>query len=93
MSEAKDEDIKKYYEAMDVSMDAVLVLADRYAEYAASLQKEAQGKRKEVLILMENTLRNYEEWEKVRQPEKQGFNDMRQCISDWCDRNGYDKNI
>lgn len=57
VSEAKDEDIKKYYEAMDVSMDAILVLADRYAECAASLQKEAQGKRKEALILMESTLR------------------------------------
>jgi len=57
MSEAEDEDIKKYYEAMDVSMDAILVLVERYAECAASLQKEAQGKRRETLILIENTLR------------------------------------
>jgi len=57
MSEAEDGDIKKYYEAMDVSMDAILVLVERYAECAASLQKEAQGKRKETLVLIENTLR------------------------------------
>lgn len=57
ISESVDEDIRRYYEAMDVSMDAVLVLADRYAECAANLQEKAQGKRKEALILMEKTLR------------------------------------
>lgn len=57
ISEAEDKDIKSYYEAMDVTMDAILVLADRYVTCAANLQREAQGKRKEALILIENTLR------------------------------------
>jgi phage anti-repressor protein len=44
-------------------------------------------------ILMENTLRNYEEWVNVREPEKQGYNEMRQYISDWCIRRGCDPTI
>ncbi len=56
-SATMDEDIKNYYAAMDVAMDAILVLADRYADCAASLKQEAQGQRKDALILMEHTLR------------------------------------
>lgn len=57
MALATDEATQKYYEAMAVTMDAILVLAQRYAECAAGLQQSAQGQRKEALILIENTLR------------------------------------
>lgn len=57
MTEARDQVTRGYYQAMDVTMDAILLLADRYAECAANLQREAKGKRKEMLTLMEKTLR------------------------------------
>jgi phage anti-repressor protein len=44
-------------------------------------------------ILMEETLRNYEKWESVREPEKQGFNEMKRHIHDWCIRRGCDPTI
>jgi pyruvate-formate lyase len=45
------------YEAMKVTLDAAELLASRYAELAKSMQKKADGKRKQELILMEETLR------------------------------------
>jgi len=57
MNKTEDQDIRDYYQAMDVAMDAVLILAQRYAECAADLRKDAVGKRKKVLELIENTLR------------------------------------
>ncbi|WP_070000615.1 pyruvate formate lyase family protein [Cellulosilyticum sp. I15G10I2] len=47
---------KEYYQAMTVTLDAVLLLAERYAKCAKELQKEADGKRKIALILIEETL-------------------------------------
>jgi phage anti-repressor protein len=48
---------------------------------------------RDYFIIMERTLRDYETWINVREPEKQGFNEMKQCIANWCDRSGYDKTI
>src|SRR5690606_10367922 len=56
MDEAEDQDRRDYYKAMDIAMEAVLILADRYAECAASLQRDAKGNRKAVLKLIEETL-------------------------------------
>jgi phage anti-repressor protein len=41
-------------------------------------------------MVMEETLKNYENWEISRVTEKIGWNDMTQCIEDWCIRKGYD---
>lgn len=41
-------------------------------------------------ILMEDTLRNYKNWNASRNSEKDGWNSMSQCIEDWCKRKGYD---
>ena len=57
MDEAEDQDRRDYYKAMDIAMEAVLILADRYAECAAGLQRDAKGNRKAVLKLIEETLR------------------------------------
>lgn len=44
-------------------------------------------------IIMEKTLRNYENWILTREPEKDGANIMRSHIASWCDRNNYDKTL
>lgn len=41
-------------------------------------------------ITMEKTLRNYEDWVSIREPEKQNANLMKSKIKEWCVRNGYD---
>ena len=43
--------------AMRVALDAVLVLAERYADCARDLQVSAMGSRKQALLLLEQTLR------------------------------------
>lgn len=44
-------------------------------------------------ILMEKTLRNYEKWVAIRNPEKQNANAMKSHIAKWCDKNGFDKSL
>lgn len=57
--QAKTADKKKrdYYEAMNISLDAVLVIADRYADMAQKKANELDGKDKERFIIMSETLR------------------------------------
>lgn len=57
MSLITHESGKQYYEAMKISLEALLVLASRYAECAANMRKEALGKRRQALSLIEDTLR------------------------------------
>ncbi|MBZ9693412.1 MULTISPECIES: antA/AntB antirepressor family protein [unclassified Clostridium] len=44
-------------------------------------------------ILMEKTLKNYEEWSKIREPEKEQAKVMKKSIQDWCNRNQYDSTL
>lgn len=44
-------------------------------------------------MIMEETLRNYESWTMIREPEKEGWNIMRQYIKEWCIRNEYDETL
>lgn len=57
--QAKTTDKKKrnYYEAMSISLDAVLIIADRYADMAQEKAKKLNGKDKERFLIMEDTLR------------------------------------
>lgn len=57
LGEISEPSKREYYEAMSVALDAVLVLADRYADCARELQSSAQGTRKPALVLLEQTLR------------------------------------
>ena len=41
-------------------------------------------------MLMEKTLRNYESWNVTRGLEKDGWNDMKEQIKQWCIRKDYD---
>lgn len=44
-------------------------------------------------ILMEQTLRNYENWNTSRGIEKDGWNKMTKCIEEWCKRKELDSTI
>jgi phage anti-repressor protein len=44
-------------------------------------------------IVMEKALRNYETWTSIREPEKDGWNIMRQYVKEWCIRNNYDETL
>ncbi|MBU9725432.1 pyruvate formate lyase family protein [Lachnospiraceae bacterium ASD4241] len=52
-----DPDKKNYYEAMRISLDAVEVLADRYAALAHEKAAQATGSSRQLFCLMEETLR------------------------------------
>ncbi len=54
--ETEDAEKKEYYEAMKYSIDAMLVLAGRYAGMAKEKAKESEGKAKERYELMARTL-------------------------------------
>lgn len=61
-----------------------------------SVNKETKQLSKMVrkyFILIEKTLKNYEEWIQTREPEKQSFNIMRREIKNWCERHGYDSTL
>ncbi len=52
---------RSYYEAMDISLDAVLVIARRYADLAEEKAAASEGKDKERFRLMADTLRKVPE--------------------------------
>ncbi len=52
----EDEEKKTYYEAMKYSIDALLILAERYREAALQKAETAKGKEKERFQLMAETL-------------------------------------
>ena len=54
--ESQDARKKQYYEAMGISLEAVLVLAARYASLATEKANAAQGKERERFLLMAETL-------------------------------------
>lgn len=54
--ETEDAEKKEYYEAMKYAIDAMLVLAGRYAGMAKEKAKESEGKAKERYELMAKTL-------------------------------------
>lgn len=56
LSTISDESKRIYYEAMDIALDALLILASRYAECAKNEQCKAFKKRRQALILIEETL-------------------------------------
>lgn len=57
----KDSKKKTYYEAMDISLNAVLVIAERYAKLAEQKAKETVGKDRDRFQLMADTLRKVPE--------------------------------
>lgn len=50
-------DGSSYYEAMDISLDAVLIIAERYEKLATEKAGQKEGKEKERFLLMAETLR------------------------------------
>lgn len=65
-----------------------------FAKHLSMMQKtENSHNVRCYFILMEKAIKGMQEHIIIREPEKQGYNEMKQNISDWCDRNGYDKTI
>lgn len=56
-AETEDEGKKQYYEAMRISIDAMLILAERYAVMAEEKAAQSTGKAKERYTLMAETLK------------------------------------
>jgi phage anti-repressor protein len=52
--------------------------------------KENSKLVRKYFILMEETLRNYEDWNTSRGLEKNGWNEMKKYVSEWCKRKGFD---
>ncbi|MBP7523168.1 MAG: hypothetical protein KA779_00225, partial [Propionivibrio sp.] len=48
---------QSYYDAMKISLESIVLLADRYAALARAMQATACGQRKEALIVLEETLK------------------------------------
>lgn len=56
LPEVTDESKKIFYQAMKIELEALLILADRYAACASEMAEATEGKRKEALILIRDTL-------------------------------------
>ncbi len=54
--QTQEKNKKEYYEAMKYSVDALLLLAERYRELALSKAEKATGRKKERFLLMAETL-------------------------------------
>lgn len=74
--------LKEKYVTLEVAKDIAFLSG-------TSIGKEVRDYFK----LMEKTLRDYENWKNVREPEKQNATVMKLHIANWCDRNGYDKTL
>lgn len=65
-----------------------------FAKHLSMMQRtENSHKVRCYFILMEKAIKGMQEHLIIREPEKLGYNEMKQNISDWCDKNGYDKTI
>ncbi|MEG2289645.1 MAG: antA/AntB antirepressor family protein [Clostridium sp.] len=66
-------------------------------EFAKHLTMQGKSlnshKIRSYFILIEKSVKGIQEHIETRSPEKIGYNKMKKHIEDWCDRNGYDKNI
>lgn len=56
LQKEEDQDKRNYYEAMDITLDAVLLLAKRYVKCVREQHQKMSGRRKIAFILMEETL-------------------------------------
>ena len=56
-----DEDKKVYFDAMDIALDAAVIIANRYADMAEEKAKGLEAKDKERFKLMAATLRKVPE--------------------------------
>lgn len=77
-----------YYLTLDSAKDICMTIgsSNRTNKETKDISKMVRNYFK----IMEKTLRNYEKWCEVREPEKQEFNVMVEELKNWCDRNGYD---
>ena len=81
----------EYYLTLDCAKDICMTVgsSNRTNKETKDISKMVRNYFK----LMEKTLRNYEKWITIRNPEKENAKLMKLKIADWCDTNGYDKTL
>lgn len=65
-----------------------------FAKHLAMMgRSENSHKVRSYFILMEKAVKCMQDYLIIREPEKQGYNEMKQHIMNWCDLNNYDKTL
>lgn len=65
-----------------------------FSKHLSMMQRtESSYKVRNYFILMEKAIKGMQGHLLIREPEKLGYKEMRQNISEWCERNGYDKEL
>jgi len=65
-----------------------------FAKHLAMMGRtENSHKVRSYFILMEKAVKCMQDHLIIREPEKQGYNEMKQHIMNWCDLNNYDKTL
>lgn len=65
-----------------------------FAKHLAMMgRSENSHKVRSYFILMEKSVKCMQDHLIIREPEKQGYNEMKQHIMNWCDLNNYDKTL
>lgn len=77
-----------YYLTLDTAKDVCMTIgsSNRTNKETKELSKMVRNYFK----LMEKTLRKYESWNMIREPEKQEYNIMVDELRKWCERNNYE---
>lgn len=77
-----------------VSVKTKILLTTKCAKKIAMRQNNDMGDLVcDYFMLMEDTLKDYENWTSIREPEKDGWNIMRQYVKEWCIRNSFDETM
>lgn len=64
------------------------------AKELCMISRSNEGKLcRKYFILIEKTLKSYENWNRIRVPEKEKANEMKQEIKKWCERKGFDSTL
>lgn len=76
------------------SVKTKILLTTKCAKKIAMRQNNDMGDLVcDYFMIMEDTLKDYENWETNRGLSKDGWNEMKPQIKLWCERNGYDSTL
>ncbi|WP_163279205.1 antA/AntB antirepressor family protein [Clostridium sporogenes] len=75
-----------------ISIKNIITLSLNCAKKIAMRQNNDNGDLVcDYFILMENVLKDHEIWTLIREPEKDGWNEMKSYIREWCIKRNYDE--
>jgi phage anti-repressor protein len=70
------------------------IITIEFAKHLSMTVRNENGhKIRSYFILMEKAIKGIQGHLLIREPEKQGYKEMKQYIEKWCDINGYDKTL